>query len=235
MASNYFTEILQFCVNSSSLVFRNQTGIGTWLLVLVSNVQAWNSKNFGLAWVFLPAYSCSSRVANLRPHRSEIRPRRISLCHQSTLNRSRIRQTKIAGLKTIPYRGPTGKFWLTSGATLGNPVTLCSPKLRSIKRAKLLTSGCYALPIQMRPFGWKSTTQRSMTSSAGIPSRLSITADLCLFAAMSSSLSICVEMSYLMDLLETRNAGTWPPPLVTFAKPVALKRVKNPHSFPRNI
>ena len=25
---------------------------------------------------------------------------------------------------------------------------------------------------------------------------------------------------------ETRNAGTWPPPLVTLAKPVALRRVR---------
>ena len=31
----------------------------------------------------------------------------------------------------------------------------------------------------------------------------------------------------------TRNAGTCPPPDVTFASPVALNRVKNPQTFPR--
>src|SRR5256886_9576332 len=33
---------------------------------------------------------------------------------------------------------------------------------------------------------------------------------------------------------ETRKAGTWPPPLVTLARPVALRRVRKPQSFPRN-
>jgi hypothetical protein len=33
---------------------------------------------------------------------------------------------------------------------------------------------------------------------------------------------------------DTRNAGTWPPPLVTLARPVALRRVRKPQSFPRN-
>ena len=32
---------------------------------------------------------------------------------------------------------------------------------------------------------------------------------------------------------ETRNAGTWPPPEVTFAKPVALRRVRKPDILPR--
>jgi len=30
---------------------------------------------------------------------------------------------------------------------------------------------------------------------------------------------------------ETRKAGTWPPPLVTLARPVALRRVRKPQSF----
>src|ERR1700730_625298 len=39
---------------------------------------------------------------------------------------------------------------------------------------------------------------------------------------------ICT-VSYFMEgevFGETRNAGTWPPPLVTLAKPVALRRVR---------
>ena len=32
----------------------------------------------------------------------------------------------------------------------------------------------------------------------------------------------------------TRKAGTWPPPEVTLARPVALRRVRKPDSLPRN-
>src|SRR5208337_1529416 len=43
-----------------------------------------------------------------------------------------------------------------------------------------------------------------------------------------------VDYAAPIFLGSTRNDGICPPPLVTFASPVALKRVKNPASFPRN-
>src|SRR6266446_10003543 len=54
------------------------------------------------------------------------------------------------------------------------------------------------------------------------------------------ALSARIQAKRLPDQLDgelrrdTRNAGTCPPPLVTLARPVALRRVRKPQSFPRN-
>src|SRR5215472_16553276 len=148
--------------------------------------------SFAYSWISGPARllplacSYSLRVATLHLRRSEIHHRRKSLCSRNTLNRSGVRQSKIADLRTTLCPGPTGKCWQMLHATLKNlPIPLCWPKLQSTRTARLLICEFYASPIRIPPIGSKSTRRCSQTLRNGITNRLSIKAYLWRFAVTS--------------------------------------------------
>jgi hypothetical protein len=50
------------------------------------------------------------------------------------------------------------------------------------------------------------------------------------FLCLCLKFKSCANSTYLRG--RTRKAGIWPPPLVTLARPVALRRVRKPQSLP---
>src|SRR5258707_4402271 len=115
----------------------------------------------------------------------------------------------------------------------------CSPgrtprHVSTALRAPGINSGCgepnfiYLIVLEMRSF-----------SRASVRVSLSFNYPLgrAKFCHEEQASRVCLQARILPDSLaelrgETRKAGTWPPPLVTLARPVVLRRGRKPPSRP---